>query len=288
MKDKVLLFVGAHPDDETFGVGGTLAKYAAAGVKVYYACATRGESGTVSKRCMEGYNSAAEVRSAELQCAAAVLGLAGVFHLGYRDSGMAGSEDNKNPDAFINAPVEQAAGRIVKIIREVKPQVILTHDPVGGYGHPDHIATHKATVMAFNAAGDAAKYPEVGAAFQPQKLYFHMFSRRLLRIVTKLMPLFGGDPTKFGRNRDIDLAAIAAVNFPVNAMISLPKQAIEIREEARRCHKSQGGGGGGRPPLYMRLMAITSKVFGEKDFFTRGYPLPAGRRREKDFFEGVG
>jgi LmbE family N-acetylglucosaminyl deacetylase len=285
MNNRILLFVGAHPDDETFGVGGTLAKYTAMGVKVYYACATRGESGTVSKRCMQGYESPAELRSAELQCAASVLGLAGVFHLGYRDSGMAGSPDNDNPEAFIKAPVEEAAGRVVRIIREVKPQVVVTHDPVGGYGHPDHVSTHKATVMAFKAAGDAAKYPEAGAAFQPQKLYFHIFSRRLLRIVTRLMPLFGGDPRRFGRNKDIDLAAIAAVDFPVNAVIGLTKQAIEIREQARRCHASQGGGG--RAPLYMRLLAITSTLFGEKDFYTRGYPSARGRRREKDFFDGV-
>jgi LmbE family N-acetylglucosaminyl deacetylase len=286
MSERILLFVGAHPDDETFAVGGTLAKYAMSGVKVYYACATRGESGTISPRRMQGYNSPGDLRWAELECAAAVIGLAGIFHLGYRDSGMAGSPDNSHPEAFVNAPVEKAAGQIVKIIRHVKPQVVVTHDSAGGYGHPDHIAAHKATVMAFYAAGDSAQYPETGTAFQPQKLYSHIFSRRLLRIVTKLMPVFGGDPRKFGRNQDIDLAAIANVQFPINAVVALPRPALLIREQARACHASQMGGGG-RPPIYMRLMRITNMLFGEKDFYTRHYPEVTGWRREKDLFEGV-
>jgi len=283
MPERTLLFVGAHPDDETFAVGGTLAQYAAAGVKVYYACATRGEAGTISAHRLQGYATPADLRWAELQCAAAVLGLSGVFHLGYRDSGMPGSEDNNHPDAFVSAPLEQAAGRIVKVIREVKPQVVITHDAVGGYHHPDHIAAHRATVKAFHAAGDSRLYPEAGPAFQPQKLLFHIFPRRLLKLIVKLMPLFGQDPRKFGRNKDIDLAAIAAEDFPVNTVIKLNKQAIETRERARACHASQGGG---RPPT-VNLWRLANRFLSESDSYMRGFPLPPGRKREKDLFEGV-
>ncbi|MCX6005209.1 MAG: PIG-L family deacetylase [Chloroflexi bacterium] len=283
MNERTLLFVGAHPDDETFAVGGTLAQYAAAGVKVYYACATRGEAGTISAHRLQGYATPGDLRWAELKCAAAVLGLSDVFHLGYRDSGMPGSEDNRHPDALTSAPVEQVAGRIVKVIREVKPQVVITHDAVGGYHHPDHIASHRATVEAFRAAGDASRYPEAGPAFQPQKLYFHIFPRKLLKLVVKLMPLLGQDPRKFGRNKDIDLAAIVEVDFPVNAVVKLSKQTVETRERARACHASQGGG---RPPN-VNLMRMANRIFGESDRYMRGYPLPTGRKREKDLFQGV-
>ena len=171
-KPKTLLFVGAHPDDETFGIGGTLAQYAAAGVKVYYACATRGEVGTADAESMKGFNSVGDMRWAELECAARVLGLAGVVHLGYRDSGMAGSPDNRHPESLAMAPLEQAAGKIVKVIRELRPEVVITHDPLGGYRHPDHIAVNRATVAAFKAAGDGSLYPETRSGFPAAETLF--------------------------------------------------------------------------------------------------------------------
>ena len=151
-KQRVLLFVGAHPDDETFGAGGTLARYAASGTRVYLACATRGEVGAADPEYMKGYATVGEMRWGELKCAAGILGLADVIYLGYRDSGMPGSEDNKHPNALAAAPIEQVAGRIVKIIRELQPEVVITFDPIGGYRHPDHVAVHNATVKAFAAA----------------------------------------------------------------------------------------------------------------------------------------
>ena len=143
-KQRTLIFFGAHPDDETFGMGATLALYALRGVKVYCVCSTRGEAGTVDPELMKGYATIGDLRWNELKCAAQVLGLADIIYLGYRDSGMRGSEQNKHPDALAMAPIEEVAGRMVKIIRELKPDVVLTHDAGGGYGHPDHIATHNA------------------------------------------------------------------------------------------------------------------------------------------------
>jgi len=94
---KTLVFFGAHPDDESFGPGSTLARYASAGVKVYYVCSTGGEEGTVAPEHLKGHASIAELRSAELKCAGEAVGLAGVFHLSYRDSGMRGSELHASP-----------------------------------------------------------------------------------------------------------------------------------------------------------------------------------------------
>jgi N-acetyl-1-D-myo-inositol-2-amino-2-deoxy-alpha-D-glucopyranoside deacetylase len=282
---KKLLFVGAHPDDETFGIGGTLAHYADAGVKVYYACATRGEVGTVDSRYMNGYNSIGDLRWAELRCASRVLGLADVVYLGYRDSGMSGSKDNEHPDSLVSAPLDEIAGRIVAAIRKLKPDVMITHDSGGGYGHPDHIATHNATVKAFYAAGDPKQYPDAGQTFQPRKLYFGIRPSGFVKIMVSLMPIFGQNPRRFGRNKDIDLVRMMEVEYPVSAVIRLSKRAIEVRDEAAACHASQGGGRFRQGPF--SILRIVERVGGQRDCFMRDYPIPTGRHREKDLFEGI-
>jgi LmbE family N-acetylglucosaminyl deacetylase len=275
--------VGAHPDDESFGVGGTLAQYAAAGFKVYYICGTRGEVGEVTQESMQGYASIADLRSSELKCAAEILGLTDVIHLNYRDSGMAGSKDNKHPQALAAAPLEQVAGRIVEIFRRLKPEVVVTFDPIGGYHHPDHVAIHNATVLAFSAAGDPQQYPEAGPAFRPQKLYFHVFPHRLLKEMVKLMSLFGRDPHHFGRNKDIDFASLVETDFPVHAVIHLRKESVRTRERAAVCHASQLSGGSPRGGL----LGLINKVFGQRDSFMRAEPPVKGRLYERDLFEGV-
>jgi len=280
MKKNTLLFVGAHPDDETFGVGGTLAKYVLAGAGVHYACATRGEAGSVDAALLEGYADIGDLRWAELECA----GLAGLYGLGYRDSGMTGSEDNNHPDALASAPLEEVAERIVKIIRGIKPQVVVTFDPIGGYRHPDHIAIHKATVMAFHAAADPCLYPLAGAPHHAEKLYFQVMSRQLLKIAMKVLPLFGQDPRRYGRNKDIDISALASVDFPVHARVQLSKEARELQEKARACHISQVGSG---PPRRMSLMGLVTRLAGQRDSFMRAYPPPVKGRMEHDLFESL-
>src|SRR5215813_11421541 len=125
-KPRTLLVVYPHPDDESFSNGGTLARYAAQGAAVHYACATRGECGTVAPALLEGYADVAALRTAEQECAARALGLAAVHFLGYRDSGMRGTADNNHPAALIQAPLEQVAGQITALIRALRPQVLLT------------------------------------------------------------------------------------------------------------------------------------------------------------------
>jgi LmbE family N-acetylglucosaminyl deacetylase len=289
---RTLIFAGAHPDDETFGMGATLAKYAAEGVKVYYVCCTGGEAGTVEPQYLKGYQSIFDLRQAEMKGAAQVLGLAGVIYLGYRDSGMQGSEDNKNPAALVNAPLDEAAGRMVKILRELRPQVVITHDPSGGYNHPDHIATYQLTLKAFTAAGDKALYPQFGAPYQPQKLYYGVRSHRVLKVMIKIMSLFGRNVHKFGRNHDIDLTKIVEHEYPIHAYVRLTTKDMETRLKAGACHASQGGG---RPPgrgqglmgLANSLAMINTRLFGYKDYFMREYPPVKNKRREKDLFEGL-
>ncbi|MFZ5910770.1 MAG: PIG-L deacetylase family protein [Chloroflexota bacterium] len=279
---KTLLSVLAHPDDESFGMGGTLAYYARQGYQVYLVCATRGEVGMVDEEHLRGFGSVSELREAELRCAAQTLGLAGVFFLDYRDSGMPGSEENKHPLAQINHPVAEVAGQVVKHIRTLKPDIVLTFDPIGGYRHPDHIHIQQATTLAFEKAADASFYPEAGTPFQPRALYYHVFPRWFLRVMTRIMPVFGVNPRKWGRNKDIDLQALAEVTFPTHARIDI-RSVGEVKREAGACHASQGG-------IMMRrgLMGLVSKVFGEHEDYMRAWPPVNSKMKVvRDLFEGI-
>jgi len=277
---KILLAVLAHPDDESFGLGGTLALYARRGYDTYLVCATRGEVGMVDD--LGGHASIAELRESELRCAAKHLGLTGVYFLGYRDSGMPGSDDNRHPNAHVAHPVEEVAGRVVKYIRELKPDVVLTFDPIGGYKHPDHIQIHRATALAFDRADDASFHPEAGAPFQPRALYFQVFPRGFLKWATRLLPLFGKDPAKFGRNGDINLKELAEVDFPVHARLDI-RSVSEVKREAGACHASQGGVG-----MRRGLMGFVTTVFGEHEDYMRAYPpVDTGFTRLRDLFDGI-
>ena len=263
---KAILAVLAHPDDESFGIGGTLALYARKGYETYYVCATRGEVGTVDEEHLKGFKDTAELRTDELNRAAKILGLKGVYFLGYRDSGMPGSEDNKHPEAQINHSVDEVAGKVVKYIRELKPDVVVTFDPIGGYKHPDHIHIQKATVLAFEKADDASFHPEAGAPFKPRALYFQVMSRRILKWLVRLMPLLGRDPTKFGRNHDVNLKELANVDFPVHVRVDI-SPVSELKREAGYQHLSQGGS-----QMRRGWMGLMVKLFGEREEYMRAYP----------------
>jgi LmbE family N-acetylglucosaminyl deacetylase len=278
---KTILAVLAHPDDESFGLGGTLALYAQKGYDTYYVCATRGEVGTVAEEHLKGFKDTAELRTDELMRAAKYLGLKEVFFLGYRDSGMPGSEDNKHPDAQINHPIDEVAGRIVKYIRELKPDVVLTFDPIGGYKHPDHIHVHNATKLAFEKANDASFHPEAGSPFKPRALYYQVFPRGFLKWAVRLMPLFGKDPTKFGLNGDVNLRDLAEVDFPVHVRVDV-RSVAEIKREAGAQHASQGGG-----RMRNGIMGLLVKLIGEREDYMRAYPpvVRNGFRRQNDLFD---
>jgi LmbE family N-acetylglucosaminyl deacetylase len=278
MTEKILLAVLAHPDDETFGAGGTLAYYSQQGVKTYLVCATRGEVGEMDPKYMEGFNSIAERREYELRCAAGNLGLTDVFFLDYRDSGMPGSPDNQHPQALAAQPVDKVAEKVVGYIRRLKPQVVITFDPIGGYHHPDHIAIHNATVKAFYAAADPDQYPNGLAVWQADYLYFQTMPRAFIRFAVRLLRLIGKDPRHFGKNGDIDLAAIAEVNFPVHARIDY-RSVVDKRDEASACHASQGGSrtGGG-------ILGPVRKLIAMYENFMQAYPEPKTGVIKRDLF----
>ena len=169
-------------------------------------------------------------------------------------------------------------------IRALKPQVVITFDPIGGYKHPDHIAIHKATVRAFHLAGDP-DYPGPSGLppYQPQKLYYSVFPKAddALGGAHPARSL-GRDPRHFGRNGDIDLVdLVEAGDFPVHARIDY-RSVQDKREAASACHASQLAGPA-RGGLVSRLM----RLLGGKEMYMRAYPTVEGRLKETDLFAGV-
>jgi LmbE family N-acetylglucosaminyl deacetylase len=271
----VILAVLAHPDDESFGMGGTLALYAQRGCDVYLICATGGEAGDVDPDHMQSHTSVADLRQAELRCAAKHLGLKDVFFLDYRDSGMPGMDANQHPDALVNHDLDEVAFRIVKILRTIRADVVLTFDPIGGYRHPDHIHIHQATVLAFTGVANNEFHPEAGTPWQPQALYFQLFPRRALRVLTRLMPLFGKDPRKWGRNKDIDMLSIVNVEYPTHVRMNT-HSVSQVKAAASACHVSQGGA-----QMRKGLMGLLLRLMGEHEDYMQAFPPVDGQWKIK-------
>ena len=163
-----VLAVFGHPDDEGFSCGGTLATLADLGASITMVCSTNGDVGEISDPSLATPKTLARVRQDEMRQAALVTGVTDVRFLGYRDSGMAGTEDNNHPDSLYQAPPDQVVGRLVAIIREVRPEMIITHDPTGGYRHPNHVTTYGHVTQAFALAGDGAAHPaQPGSGISP-------------------------------------------------------------------------------------------------------------------------
>jgi LmbE family N-acetylglucosaminyl deacetylase len=287
MEPKTLLAVFAHPDDESFGPGGTLAHYAAEGVDGHYACATRGEVSTVDAELMQGFATVGDLRWSELEAATKILGLTGLHWLGYRDSGMPGSDDNRHPDALLQADQNALVGKIVGLIRALRPQVVLTFDSRGGYGHPDHVSIHYVTKRAFAIAGDAAQYPEQIAQglapFVPLKLYYTAFPKGFLKFVVTVLKLLGRDPARFGRNQDINLIEIATWEQQITTRIDIGRY-LDIKQKAGECHQSQANLGG----MFRWMPGPVRRWILGAETFTRAQPPINGKAPlETDLFAGV-
>jgi mycothiol S-conjugate amidase len=182
-----LLTVHAHPDDESSKGAGTVARYHAEGVHTVLVCCTGGEEGEILNPALDTPEVRADlgaVRRQELARAAEIIGYDEVVMLGYRDSGMAGSEANTRPGSFAQAPLDEAVERLVSVVRRVRPQVMVVYgDDQSGYPHPDHLRVHDVGVAAFRAAGDRARFPDAGPAWRPDKLYYTVFSVSRFRAI---------------------------------------------------------------------------------------------------------
>lgn len=186
-----LFMVHAHPDDETIGTGGTLARYASEGVRTVLVCCTRGEEGEIHDATLDADDARprlGQIREKELRRAAAALGVGVLHFLPYRDSGMAGSPAAARPDSFAVASIDDASRRVAALIREERPLVVVAYDPGGGYGHPDHVKAHQ---VAVRAIARAAQGDDGRDGWTVQKLYYPAIALSALREANAAMKARG-------------------------------------------------------------------------------------------------
>jgi len=261
-----LLAIFAHPDDEAFGTGGTLSRYANEGKKVFLVCATRGEVGEISDPSFATPETLGKVREGELRCAAETMGVSELVFLDYRDSGMVGTPENKDPRAFINVPQEEVVAQLVSIIRRLKPQVIATFEPFGGYGHPDHIAIHNHTVKAFHAAADESQYPQHGPAWQAQRLFYTAIPRSFFLDMRRQMTELGIDTSDLDR---FDDPRMGWPDEKIHVWMDVAS-TVEYKWDALHCHRTQFGPGN----LFRRLPESQVKQLMGIECFSLAWPEP--------------
>ncbi|MGQ0744243.1 MAG: PIG-L family deacetylase [Acidimicrobiales bacterium] len=231
-----LVAVHAHPDDESSKGPATVARYARAGVRCVLVCCTGGEEGDILNPAMDRPEVRADlgaVRRSELIRAAAVIGYAEVVWLGYRDSGMAGSEANAHPDCFAQADLAEAAGRLAAVLRQERPQVVITYpDDQGGYPHPDHLRVHEATMAAVDLAADGT-WEGSGAAWAVPRVYYSAWSRARFRAIHARL-LAAGEESPFSE----EWLAREGLEHRVTTRIRVPGGG-EVRRQALLCHQTQ-------------------------------------------------
>ncbi len=277
-EERTILAVFAHPDDEVFGIGGTLAHYAGQGVRIVLVCATRGEAGEIAEGTSATSETLGQVREGELRCAADILGIGEIVFLNYRDSGMVGTPENEDPRAFMNAPAGEVVKRLVGIIRELRPQVVITFDPHGGYGHPDHIAAHHHTVSAFEAAGDDQRFSGQGVTWQPERLFYAVILRSQLEYMRARMEAAGVDTSNFERIEEQGTFGWPdeLVNLKVDTL-----SAVEAKRRAFECHQTQFGGDN----LFSRLPEAELRELIRYEYLALARPEPATGLMLADLFE---
>ncbi|HZS15176.1 MAG TPA: N-acetyl-1-D-myo-inositol-2-amino-2-deoxy-alpha-D-glucopyranoside deacetylase [Candidatus Dormibacteraeota bacterium] len=234
-----LLTVHAHPDDETITMGATLAQCADRGISTAVVCCTDGQLATIYATDMpeeETRPRLGEIRREELRAACAILGVSDVDFLGYHDSGMAGAESNNDPVAFWRAPLDEAIGKLVAHIRRFRPHVVVTYDANGGYGHPDHVQAHRATVLAVEAAYLPSMYPGTGDPWRVSKLYYTAFPLRWARKAADFAAQ-AGRPSPFGDTAPEDLPFVTRDEL-VTTVVAAPDQ-MSRKVAALRAHHSQ-------------------------------------------------
>ena len=283
--EKRLLLVHAHPDDETINNGITMAKYVSEGAKVTLVTCTRGEEGEVLVPSLANLASTAddklgEHRVIELTNAMAELGISDFRFLGepnkkWRDSGMMGTPPNERADVFWQADLDEAANYLVKIILETKPQVMITYDEIGGYGHPDHIKAHQ---VAMRGAELATK-----AGWSISKIYWNTMPRSVIQNGIEKMKEVGSD--FFGAESADDLPFAKSDEF-VTSLVSAP-ELVDKKMAAMKAHETQISVDG---PFFALSNNLGLSVWGDEY-----YTLVQGEKaapfdkdgRELDLFSGL-
>ena len=255
-----VLAVFAHPDDEGFGCGGTLAMLVARGARITLVCATNGDVGEISDPSLATPETLADVRQEELRQAMNVTGVRDIRFLGYRDSGMAGTEENNHPGSLYQAEPDTVIERLVEIFESVSPDIVFTHDPSGGYGHPDHIAVYERTSRAFSQAlkSAAPKSPLLYHVCFPRSAFRRMWRQMLDSGIT---PPFASEEVETIGSPDEDVTTILDVSNYVDTKI-----------ESLECHRTQLDPNG---PFSKMPKEFTREIM-STEFFALAHPEGAG------------
>ncbi len=236
-----LMSVHAHADDESITMGGLLAVSHDRGIRIANVCCTDGKLASIVAPDMPEETTRprlAEIRQQELRAACAILGVDEVHFLGYGDSGMWGADTNQLPDAFWKADINEAVGRMVAHIRRFRPHVVVTYDGIGGYGHPDHIQTHRVTLLAVEAAHMKALYAEAGEPWRVQKTYYTSIPLSFLRKYADMAKEAGMEPP-FGVENPEDLPFVTPDEW-ITTVVDV-REGIRRKRQAMIAHKSQIG-----------------------------------------------
>ena len=289
-----LILVHAHPDDETIGTGATMAKYAADGALVTLVTCTRGEEGEIvvddlAHLASGDHDRLGEHRVEELATACEALGVRDFRFLGgagrFRDSGMMGEPTNDDPRCFWRADMDEATRDLVRIVRDVRPQVMVTYDENGFYGHPDHIRANQVAVRAFDAAADPRYTPELGEPWQISKLYYSTMAKSVIQAGIDHFREAGRDTEFFEGAKTADELGIGVDDEVVTTEIDA-REFFDAKVAALRAHRSQVAVDG----IFFALAdGIGQQAWAvEQYILVRGAPGPAGPDgREDDLFAGL-
>jgi LmbE family N-acetylglucosaminyl deacetylase len=277
-----LMCVHAHPDDESSSTGGTLAKYSAENVLTTVILATKGEVGEIRDPNLNiaPWQTLGDIRSQnEIKLAMAVLKVSFVNFLGYRDSGMAGTEDNLHPNAFCNADLDEATRRLVLNVRKLRPQVLITYNENGGYGHPDHVMCNRVTQAAFELAADPDfAWDDGEQPWQPKKLYYIAHSRERIEQARQALEARGlGDLVPGRRNYD----RMGDPDQAITTRIDISNYVL-LKRQALQCHRSQTYGG-----RWWKIPDDILQEFYSEETFIRVRSLVDAPAQETDLFEGL-
>lgn len=258
---KTIVALHAHPDDESSKGAATIARYHDLGVRTVLITATGGEAGEILNPEADTAAARADlaaVRRSELRQAARIIGYDDVVMLGYRDSGMPGSDDNRHPEAFVNAPFDEILERLVSIVRSERPQIILGYDDHEWYPHPDHLRIHDLSEAVFGAAADPLRFVDAGEPWAADRLYAPVFSLRRLHALNEAMASRGLE-SPFGRW--IEHIGPDTVDPPLTTIEIGPY--IEQARDGLRAHRTQIDPNG---PWFQIPLDVVLAVYPREDF----------------------
>ncbi len=233
-----LLCVHAHPDDEVIATGGILARYAVEGLRTAVVTCTNGDRGEIHNMDADATRPRlAEVRRAELAESLRLLGAGEPRLLGYRDSGMLGTPGNDDPASFWRADFDQAVGRLVGQLRAFRPDVLVTYDAFGGYGHPDHLQAHRVALVAAEACAIPALYPDAGDPWRVRKVYLATIPRSAIAAANVELAR-RGLPSPFGEVQRPEDLPFGTADEELGAVVDVRAQ-LATKLAALRAHRSQ-------------------------------------------------